>query len=48
MRPMKSPKPLSAEQMTQASYGSPEKDDAWGRHAGHPHYGIDPRYVVVP
>ncbi len=37
-----------AEPMTQASYGSPEKDDAWGRHAGHPHYGIDPRYVVVP
>lgn len=29
------------------SYGSPAPDDPWGRHAGHPHYGIDPNYVIT-
>lgn len=28
------------------SYGSPAADDAWGRPAGHPHYGIAPAMVA--
>lgn len=28
-----------------SQWGSPAPDDQWGRSAGHPHYGIDPKYA---
>lgn len=28
------------------NYGATGPDDAWGRPAGHAHYGLDPRYVT--
>ena len=28
-----------------SQWGSPQPDDEWGRSAGHPHYGVDPRYA---